>query len=145
MNENIQKETMEKKVKICSWLLIALAVYDVFSFVLVFFQAASLGLTADVIIAMAAMSLVSAVVGVLCKVFLSVKGFKEVKGENKGTGYIKFTYVLLALQLIIAVLSIVGIFSGTSVDWLRVCIQLISVCVLFFFALSAKQLHEKNA
>lgn len=140
----IEKDKLKKTVTICSWLLIALAVVDAVSFAVVCFQAAGYGFTMDVIIAMAAMSAVSTVVGILCKVFLSVKGFKEVKGTNKGTRYVVFAYVLFVLEVIAIALSLAGLFSGSSVNWLQFLPQLTAACVFFCFARFAKQLHGKQ-
>lgn len=146
----IETSRLKKIIKIYSWVFIIFAAIDVCFIVLSYLEAngaeAQAAGLAGTELAMAVVIIYAVMYGIdiIGKLFFAYKGFKEVKGENKGTGYVTFIYVLVVLTIIGLVASVIQGMMGTETNWGVIFEQVASASILFDFARKAKELHGRE-
>lgn len=139
-----------KKVTCYSWVIIILALIGILNVALQWFGGELStdymlknvpGISVDIINIVIISILSFSVISALIKLFIGIKGLKEVKGTSKGAGYITLAKIWLFFEVIALIAGIIGIFNGER-NYITLLSSLAFVIILYDFSKSCKEIRE---
>lgn len=142
----------KKKIKVYSILLLILATVSLLDCLITYAKQdySASGIAVDATLGslmnvMVGFSIGMAVISALIKVYFAVKGFREIKGTNKGLGYVTFSYVVLAYYLVSLGSGLYTGIKGSGFDAAGICTSAANALILFDYARSCKDLREEHS